>query len=52
VALNGKTVTDTDDVQAVLDPGFVGKPVKAAIVRAGALTEAAITVGERPRRAD
>jgi S1-C subfamily serine protease len=51
VALNGKPVEDTDDVQSVLEPGFVGKPVKATIVRAGALTEAGITIGERPRRA-
>jgi S1-C subfamily serine protease len=52
VALNGKPVQDTDDVQSVLEPGFVGKPVKAALVRGGALTEASITVGERPRRAE
>ncbi len=50
VALNGHPVEDTDDVQSVLEPGFVGKAVKAAIVRAGALTEVAITIGERPRR--
>jgi hypothetical protein len=36
----------------VLEPGFVGKPVKAMLVRGGALTEASITVGERPRRAE
>jgi S1-C subfamily serine protease len=52
VALNGKPVQDTDDVQSVLDPSFVGKPVKATLVRGGALTEASITIGERPRRAE
>jgi S1-C subfamily serine protease len=52
VALNGKPIQDTDDVQSVLEPGFVGKPVKATLVRGGALTEASITIGERPRRAD
>ena len=52
VALDGKPVKDTDDVQSVLEPGFVGKNIKATLVRAGALTEASITVGERPRRAD
>jgi len=52
VALNGKPIQDTDDVQSVLEPGFVGKPVKATLVRGGALTEASITVGERPRRAE
>jgi len=52
VALNGKPIKDTDDVQGVLEPGFVGKNIKATLVRAGVLTEASITVGERPRRAD
>jgi S1-C subfamily serine protease len=52
VTLDGKPVQDTDDVQRVLEPGFVGKSVKAALVRGGALAEASITVGERPRRAD
>jgi len=52
VSLNGKPVKDTDDVQSVLEPGFVGKPVAAAMVRGGALAEASITIGERPRRAE
>jgi S1-C subfamily serine protease len=52
VALNGQAVKDTDDVQSVLEPGFVGKAVKAALVRGGALAEASITIGERPRRAE
>jgi S1-C subfamily serine protease len=52
VKLNGKPVEDTDDVQAVLDPSFVNQPVKAAVVRAGELIEATITIGERPRRVD
>ncbi len=52
VSLDGKAIEDTDDVQRVLDPAFVGKPVKAGVVRAGALTEAAITIAERPRRVD
>ena len=52
VALNGKPIQDTDDVQSALEPGFVGKAVKATLVRGGALTEASITVGERPRRAE
>lgn len=51
VALNGKSIQDTDDVQSVLEPGFVGKPVAATLVRGGAITEASITVGERARRA-
>jgi len=52
VSLNGKPVKDTDDVQSVLEPGFVGKPVVAGMVRGGALAEASITIGERPRRAE
>jgi S1-C subfamily serine protease len=52
VALDGKPIKDTDDVQSVLEPGFVGKSIPATLVRAGALTDASITVGERPRRAD
>ena len=52
IALNGKPVQDTDDVQSVLEPAFVGKPVKATLVRGGALTEASITIGERPRRTE
>ena len=51
VTLNGTSIRDTDDVQSVLEPGFVGKNVQAAVVRGGALTDASITVGERPRRA-
>ncbi len=52
VALDGKPIKDTDDVQSVLEPGFVGKSIPATLVRAGALTDASITVGERPRRAE
>ncbi|HTM47994.1 MAG TPA: S1C family serine protease [Bryobacteraceae bacterium] len=52
VALDGKPVADTDDVQSVLEPDYVGRSVKASLVRAGALADAAITIGERPRRAD
>src|SRR5882762_5559028 len=33
VALDGKPIKDTDDVQSVLEPGFVGKPVAAVLVR-------------------
>lgn len=50
VALDGKPVGDTDDVQAVLSAEYVGKRVKASIVRGGALIDLEIMVGERPRR--
>ena len=48
VALDGVAVSDTADVQALLGPERVGTAVGASIVRAGQLTERAITVGERP----
>jgi S1-C subfamily serine protease len=51
VALDGKPVADTDDVQSVLEPDYVGKAVKASLIRGGASTEISITIGERPRRA-
>jgi len=51
VAIEGKPVKDTDDVQGVLEPGYVGKAVKASIVRGGVAAEISITIGERPRRA-
>lgn len=52
VAIDGKPVHDTDDVQGVLEPGFVGKAVAVTLIRGGALASASITIGERPRRAD
>lgn len=52
VALGGKPVSDTDDIQAVLSGESVGKPVAARIVRGGQAIELNITVGERPRRED
>ena len=50
VALDGRPVTGTDDVQEFLSGEFVGKPLKASLVRGGELMEKTITVGERPRR--
>jgi len=52
VALGGKPVRDTDDIQSVLGAGAVGKPVAARIVRGGQAIEITITVGERPRGDD
>jgi S1-C subfamily serine protease len=52
VAVAGKTVTDTDDIQTALGGESVGKPVAARIVRGGQLIEVSVTVGERPRRED
>jgi len=49
VAVEGAPVRDAGDVQALLGPERVGRPVRASIVRGGALIEVTITVGERPR---
>jgi S1-C subfamily serine protease len=52
VALDGKPLRDTDDVQSALEPEFVGEPVKASLLRGGKPLDLAITVGERPRRGE
>ncbi len=48
VALDSKSMRDTTDVQAFLFPEYVGKSVRASIIRGGALMEIPIIVGERP----
>ncbi len=50
VALDGKPVTDTDDVQAALGADAVGRSIQASLVRGGEKAEAAVNVRERPRR--
>lgn len=50
VALDGKPVGDTDDVQAVLGPEYLGKTLRASVVRGGELREVSVVVAERPRR--
>ncbi len=50
VAMDGKPVGDTDDVQEFLAAEYVGKVVKASLVRGGELAAADVTIGERPRR--
>jgi S1-C subfamily serine protease len=49
VALDGRAVRDTSDVLAALGPDTVGKPLAARVVRAGALRDLTLAVGERPR---
>ncbi len=49
VAVEGAPVRDAGDVQALLGPERVGRPVRASIIRAGAPGEVSITVGERPQ---
>jgi S1-C subfamily serine protease len=48
VSLDSKSIRDTADVQAFLFPEYVGKTVRASIIRGGALMEVPIVVGERP----
>jgi S1-C subfamily serine protease len=48
VGINGKPVEEIEDLQSFSDSGVIGKAVKAQVVRAGALREVEITVGERP----
>jgi len=50
VALSGKAVTDTDDVQAALEASGVGQSVEAEVLRGGVPNKAAIAIGERPWR--
>ncbi|MBD1908051.1 S1C family serine protease [Funiculus sociatus GB2-A5] len=47
VAMDGKPVSDTGDVQALLGTQSVGKTLKVQLVRGGALVELAIAVGEK-----
>lgn len=48
LSFDGKSVSDTGDVQAILTPESVGKTIKVQIIRGGALVEVAIAVGEKP----
>jgi S1-C subfamily serine protease len=50
VAIEGETVSDTDDLQSKLDPDRVGKPLSLQVVRGGLLHDLTIIVGERPQR--
>jgi S1-C subfamily serine protease len=52
VALDGKPVADTDDVQALLDPERVGKTIAATVIRGGEVAALTVTVGERPQRGE
>ena len=50
IALDGTSVTGTDDVQEFLSGDRVAKPLTASLLRGGDLIERTITVAERPRR--
>jgi S1-C subfamily serine protease len=49
VGLDGKVVTDSDSLVALLAGERVGKQVSVDLIRAGALQSLSITVGERTR---
>jgi len=49
VSLADTSLEHIEDLQSFSDSGVIGKQVTAKIIRAGALRELAITVGERPR---
>jgi len=50
VALGGKAVSDTEEVQLVMEGYAVGQQVEAEVLSGGAPRKIAIAVGERPRR--
>ncbi|PYV44331.1 MAG: LuxR family transcriptional regulator [Acidobacteria bacterium] len=45
--LDGKTMADVSDVQDILAPEYVGKTVRARLIRAGDLVELSLTIAER-----
>ena len=49
IALDGRPVADTDDVQAVLDTR-VGSTTTVSVIRGGAPRDLSVTVAERPQR--
>jgi serine protease Do len=49
--LDGRMLSDIDDVQAALAAARLGTPATAKLVRGGELREIAITLAERPARA-
>jgi S1-C subfamily serine protease len=51
VTVDGTTVTDTNDVQALLASSeMVGKTIPVKLIRGGTLLEVPVTIGEKPVR--
>jgi S1-C subfamily serine protease len=50
MALDGRAVPDTDDIQTVLESHAVGQKIEAELRRGGIAQKVAIMIGERPRR--
>ena len=51
ISLNSTAMEKIEDLQSFCASGVIGKAVNARIIRAGALIEKSITVGERPQKA-
>jgi len=48
LSLDDRVIEDISDIQAVLEPEKVGKPISAKIIRGGNPVDLGILVGERP----
>jgi S1-C subfamily serine protease len=51
VALDGQPVSDTDDIQAVLETRSVGQTVTAGLLRGGEPRDVPVVIGEKPQGA-
>jgi len=47
VALDGQSVSETEDLQAVLTSNRVGKAITVEVIRGGTLQTLSVTVGQR-----
>lgn len=47
-SIGDKAIEDSEDLQAHLDSGLIGKPVEIGFIRGGALGHTTVTVAERP----
>jgi S1-C subfamily serine protease len=50
VRLGDTAVSDTEEIQLVMEGHAVGQAVEAEVLRGGVSRKIAVTVGERPRR--
>jgi S1-C subfamily serine protease len=50
ISLNSTPMEKVEDLQSFCASGVIGKTVNARFIRAGALIETSIVVGERPRK--
>lgn len=52
IAIDDASLADTEDVQTLLGPDKVGKPVTIRIIRGGNVATQTVTIGERPQKED